>query len=158
MLQQNGKKTLAIRSLQLVVLCTTVFAFSERIGVDSFTIHLNNKLMLREYVTAEARVKNLHLTRADASDVLKIRYSHCGKTGIKKSVAIENGRKEIIKAWHFPDDASAVMDVNVKEILAALRMDSGDGNFALVYSSLEIPKGRTLAAIVVSDENKASLK
>jgi hypothetical protein len=154
---QQGKKTLAIRSLLLMVLCTTMFAFSERFGGDSFTIYLNDELLLREHVTAGATVKNLFLT-GDASDVLKIRYSHCGKTGINRSVAIQNGQKEIIKAWHFPDDGSPVMDIKVTEILAALPMNAVRPDFTLVYSSIEIPKGKALAAIGLSDENKASLK
>jgi hypothetical protein len=63
---QQRKKTLAIRSLVLVLLCTTLFAFSERIGVDSFTIYLNDELMLQEYVTPGAKVKDLLLTGIDA--------------------------------------------------------------------------------------------
>jgi hypothetical protein len=48
------------------------------------------------------------------------------------------------------------MDCKVKEILALGKTTKGKLN--LVYSSRELPEGRTLVAIETPDEVKASLK
>ena len=154
---QTVSKALAIRSLVLVALCATLFSFSEKIGADSFTIYLNDKLILQQYVGSKEGVKSLSLKTSDANDILKIQYSHCGKTGIKRNITIQDGHNKVLKTWQFSDNASAVMDFKVKEVLA-LPKNTGDQRLQLVYSSIEIPKGMVLAGIMVSDDNKASLK
>lgn len=158
MSKQQEKRPLAIRSLLLVVLCSALFAFSEGTGVDSFTIYLNEKLMLQQYATPEAKVKKLFLANGDANDVLRIHYNHCGKTGTKRSVALHDGEKEVIKTWHFADDSAPVMQVKLKEVLTALRTNAEERDITLVYSSVEIPKGKALVALVATGQKSASVK
>src|SRR3990170_4852244 len=101
---QPGIKPLAIRSLLLVAFCATLFSFSDKIGADSFTIYLNNKLMLQQYVTSEAGVKSITINVSDGNDVLKVHYSHCGQIGVKRSMSIQDGHKKVLKTWQFPDN------------------------------------------------------
>ena len=155
---QYGSKPFVIRSLLIVALCATLLSFSEKTGSDSFTIYLNEKLMLQEYATPEAKVKKLFLANAGANDVLRIHYNHCGKTGTKRSVALHDGEKEVIKTWHFADDSAPVMQVKLKEVLTALRTNAEERDITLVYSSVEIPKGKALVALVATGQKSASVK
>ena len=156
MLQKHFSKQLAMISLVLIVLSTALFSFSGSTGVESFTIHLNEKLMLREYVTPEAGVKTLNLSRGDAEGVLKVHYNHCGKTGIERSLWIQDRKKNRLKTWDFSDHASPVMDFKVKELLT-LSENIGNHGLYLVYTSREIPGGVVLASVVMSDRSEASL-
>jgi hypothetical protein len=154
MLQKSGIKQAAIRSLVLVAVCATMFSFSP--GGDSFTIYLNDKVMIRQYVTPEASARTLALNEINANDVLKVHYNHCGKTGIKRSMAVQDSRKKILKTWHFSDNTPALMELSIKEVVA-FRKDAGPQGLQLVYSSVEIPEGMVLASITMPDEGKASL-
>jgi hypothetical protein len=62
-----------------------------------------------------------------------------------------------LKTWEFPDSDFPGMGFKVKDLLAATK-NIPAGNLHLVYSSRELPKGKVLAAITISDESKASLK
>lgn len=157
MLQKSSIERAAIKSLGLVVLCATLFSFLPGPGGDSFTIYLNDKLMIREHVTPEASMKTLALNVSSANDVLKVHYNHCGKTGIKRSMAVRDGKKRVLKTWNFPDNTPPVMDLGVKELLV-FRKDAGHQGLQLVYSSREIPEGMVLAAVIISDESKARLE
>src|SRR5687767_5064066 len=110
---QNASKSLAIRSLALVALCATLFSFSAKIGGDSFTIYLNDKLMLQQYVTPDAGIKNFSLNIGNSDDILKIHYSHCGKVGSGRSISIQNDENKVLKTWNFSSNTSAVMTFKV---------------------------------------------
>jgi len=157
MLQLHGSKRSAIGSLVLVALCATLFSFSEKIGSDSFTIYLNDKLMIQQFITPETNVKSITLDVSDANDVLKIHYSHCGQIGVNRSISIQDRKEKVLKTWQFPDSNFPGIGFKVNELLAAAK-NIQDKDLRLVYSSRELPKGKVLAAIIVSDESKASLK
>lgn len=156
MKQQHGKGLLAIRSLVMIVLGTVLFSFSERVGGDHFSIHLNERLLLKVFVFEEKGVKNIALTSADPNDVLRVRYSHCGKTGVKRALAIQDSHKRTLKRWSFAGNASPEMMVSMKEILSVAKKSRVE-NLQLVYSAVEIPEGMTLASFSASDNVKASL-
>src|SRR5262245_14355036 len=92
-----------IRSLVLVAFGATMFSFSANPGGDSFTISLNNKTLIEQFVHRDKSVKNLSLNEASGDDVLKIHYSHCGKTGTTRAISLEAGHK-VLKSWSFIDD------------------------------------------------------
>jgi len=152
---KTGSKPLAIRSLVLVALCATLFSFSGETGMDNFTIYLNNKLLLKEYVLPEASLKSISLPMNASRDVLKVHYDHCGKIGMKRSLSVQNGQKKVLRTWEFPDDASAVMEL---EVAGLLEFTGNNQGLVLVYASREIPRGRALVAFRVSDDGKAHLK
>ncbi|MEX2235113.1 MAG: hypothetical protein WD824_23320 [Cyclobacteriaceae bacterium] len=152
---QNASKPLAIRSLALVAVCATLISFSAKIGGDSFTIYLNDKLMLQQDVTPDAGVRNFSLNVNNGDDVLKIHYSHCGKVGSGRSISIKNDDNKVLKTWNFSSNTSAVMTFKVRDIPAAA--NAGNQKLFLVYSSKELPEGKLLASVLVSNGNKASL-
>ena len=156
MLQHHFSKASAIRSLVLAALCAGLFSFAAKTGGDRFTIYLNNKLVLQQHVTPETDVKSFSLNTRDGNDVLKIHYSHCGKTGIQRSMVIQDAQNKVLKSWQFSDNADPVMQLKVKDLPAVSQNTAAQG-LHLVYSSREIPKGKVLATILLQDENKVSL-
>jgi hypothetical protein len=160
MLQKTHCKPLAVRSLVLTALCAMLFSFSVNPGADSFTIYLDNTLMLEQYVTRNAVTKTLPLNESSGGETLKIYYSHCGKTGKDREISIRDGQNKALKTWHFPDaaeGASAGMNCRLKEVLA-LQKTGKNMILSLVYSSKELPDGRLLANIATGNNDKASLK
>jgi hypothetical protein len=156
---QRNRRPLAIRSLVLVALCAILFSFTEKLGGDSYTIYLNDRLLLKEYVHDIKNVKSISLSESSANDVLKINYSHCGKIGVARNISIKDAQNKILKTWTFQDvegNALPTMSFKVKEIVA-LQKNKGT-KLNLVYSSKELPGGRLLAAIEIPDDTKASLK
>ena len=156
---QKPKSSLAIGSLMLIALSAVLFAFSSLPGGDSFSLSLNKKVLFQQYVHADKSIKTVSLTEAMGNDVLTVRYSHCGVNGKDRSVTIRDASDKVLKQWHFADIAEKSegdMECKVKEILAFGKTTKG--KLSLVYSSRELPQGRTLAAIETPDEVKASLK
>jgi hypothetical protein len=154
-----NRKVVVMRSLMLVAFCAALFSFSEKKGGDSFTIHLNNKLLLQQFVLREEGVKTLALNESAANETLSIAYSHCGKVGSDRSISARDLRDKILKEWHFVDvkeGVASAMTCRVKDILALQKSAFGN-KVNLVYSSKELPQGRTLATLIASDA-KASLK
>jgi hypothetical protein len=154
------RRPLAIRSLMLVALSTVLFSFSEKIGGDSFSVYLNDKLLLQQYVSRDVTVKSVSLNETATGDVLKIYYSECGKIGRERNISLKDGKDNVLKSWHFPDAAEGAsnppMICKVKDIMT-LQKSNGNSIVKLVYSSRELPEGRILAAIP-SGDTKASLK
>ena len=157
MLQQDGSKRLAIRSLLLVVVCVALFSFSERTGGDTFAIYLNNKLLLKERVLPEATVKSLILNAGDADGTLNVQYSHCGQIGIERSLSIKDNHNKVLRTWDFRDSTSPVMEFAVKGLFAFAK-NSTDQRLQLVYTSKELREGKLLAYITVPTSTRASIK
>lgn len=139
----------------MVAVCAALFSFSDKLGTDSFTIYLNDRLILSEYVRPETAVKSFSLNVNSTADVLKIHYDHCGRIGSGRSVSIQNDQHEVLKTWNFPDSDSRFMSLKVSEIPVATR--AGAQKLYLLYSSREIPKGKLLASVIASHGDKASL-
>lgn len=151
---------MAIRSLVLTALCATLFAFSVNPGTDSFSVYLDNTLLLEQYVSRNAVTKTIPLNENSGGEMLKVYYSHCGKVGTSRGISIRDEQNKTLKTWSFPDSevgASSGMNCRVKEILA-LQKTSKNAVLNLVYASKELPDGRLLARIATGNNDKASLK
>ena len=152
MFNQQVKKPLAIRSLMLLSLAAALFAFSE-VGGDSYTIYLGDKLMMKEHVMANRPIRNIEVKGENVEDVLRVYYSHCGKTGVERSVTVNDRNKKVLKTWSFSDNDD--MEVNLRDVVSA----AGNSNtLQLVYTSRELPGGKVLAGISLHGSVKASLK
>lgn len=152
MLNQHVKKPSAIRSLMLLSLAAALFAFSE-VGGDSYTIYLGDKLMMKEHVMGNRPIRNIAIKGENVEDVLRVYYSHCGKTGVERSVSVNDRDKKVLKTWSFSDDVE--MEVNLRDVVSA----AGNANtLQLVYTSREIPGGKVLAGISLPGIVKTSLK
>lgn len=153
-----NSKLFTTTSVILAVLSLMLFSFSNKIGGESFTIYLNDQLMIEQFVTRDATVKTLSLSENAGNDKLKVNYNHCGKIGKGRSITIKDAQNTELKTWQFPDvaEGKALMACHVKDILA-LQKNNKTGGLKLFYTSKEIPDGKLLAAITVSDNAKAGL-
>jgi hypothetical protein len=150
-------KSLAIRSLVCVAMCATLFSFSAETGRDSFKVYLGDKLVLEEFVFAEANVKSFTLDQRVYNDNVNVTYSHCGRIGQARNLHIKDLQGKVLKEWHFSDVTEGVtpsMTFKAKEVLD-LRKNGNRLN--LVYSSKEIPNGQLLAVVVLETDRKVSL-
>lgn len=147
---------IAAKTLALLALCATLFSFSSYRGGDSFSIYLNNKLVFEQHVSMKEGVKSFELGKANYNDQLSIFYSHCGKPGQGRSIAIKDENNKTLKEWKFGDGTSSKSSMNCKvgDILDLQK--NKEGKLQLYYSSKELPKGHLLAAIVVGEKGKTA--
>ncbi|WP_315820397.1 hypothetical protein [Paraflavitalea speifideaquila] len=154
----NNSNRLIGKTLALLAVCATLFSFSSYRGGDSFSIFLNDKLVFEQHVAMKGGVKSFELGKANVNDELSIYYSHCGKPGKGRSIAIKDENNRTLKEWQFGDGSStkSSMRCKVGDILALQK--NQQGKLQLYYSSKELPEGHILAAIVVGDKGKTSSK
>lgn len=146
------KRTTFIRLCTLMALCFTVFSFTTKLGLDSYEIYLNNKLILKQSVNQPLNLRILQLSQANSGDQLRISYKHCTLpgAGTDRSIAVKDEKGNILKKWTFAnatgDDVSMV--IPVKELLQ-LENNNADHNLSIHYAARELPKGQTLAFLHV---------
>ena len=144
MQHSNFKQTLA-KAFTFAAL--SLFTFNAKAGGDSYEIYLNNKLILKQYVTEPLNLKSLQLDKANSNDRLVIFYSHCGQTGKGRSIAIKDEKGKILKEWKFANSTgSKSMIIPVKEILQ-LEKNNTNGRLRLYYAAQQMPKGLMLTAL-----------
>jgi hypothetical protein len=136
----------------LMALSVTLFSFKTGKGGDSFTIHLNNKLVLQQHLYGDKTVKSLTLQASNSNDELRISFSHCGKVGKSRMLTIKDQNNKLLKQWRF-EDTNGSMTCKVKDILG---LEKGNTTLQLFYSSAEMPKGHVLVSIVA--ENRSTVK
>lgn len=142
-----------VKRLAWVALCATLFSFSD-MGGDSYTIFLNKKQVVQEYVTQKASVPNLLLDQAVNNEELEVYYSHCGQIGKARNIAIRDEQHKLLKEWRFDDatgDDHKAMTVKTKDIITLHQ--KGSHKLKLVYSSSELPAGKLLAYVLFRDAN-----
>lgn len=144
------------KMLALLAVCATLFSFAAYRGGDTFSIHLNNKLVFEQHVAMKEGVKSFELGKANYNDQLSIFYSHCGKPGKGRSIAIKDANNKTLKEWHFGDasNVKSSMTCKVGDILDLQK--NKEGRLQLYYSSKELPQGHLLAAIVVGEKGKTA--
>ena len=141
-------KTLFKTSL-IAVLCAVLFSFSSAPGGDHYRVYLDDKLVLEQFVHLQKAMPSVSLDASAKKSVVSITYSHCGQTGTARKVSIRDARNKIVKEWQYldaPAGSTSPMTFTVKDI-AALKAGQ---NLNLFYSSREIPEGKQLASIVLT--------
>jgi len=109
----------------LVVLLSSIFcfsAFTAKAGLDSYSIYLNNKLLVKQYVNEPLSLDNLGLTASNINDRLVIHYSQCNapnNLGKSRSILVKDAKGNTVKKWNFADvkDGNTGMVIPVKELL-----------------------------------------
>ncbi len=160
-MKTNNLKLTAIALVlcAFAMLISSFDSFDNRPGGDSFTIYLNDKLVVEQYVHMKEKTKTISLTGAADNDVLRIHYSHCGKMGVARVLAVKDSQNKIVKIWKFQDSSDAnagAMKVTVGDI-NKISKTSGNKSLSLVYSSEQLRDGITLATLS-SNDVRASLK
>ncbi len=137
-----------------IALCAFLFSFST-IGGESYTIHLNEKLIAEYFVTSKATVPSLSLDRSAANDQLSIYYNECGKIGKERRLTIKDEKDNVLKEWRFSNTNGEHTPMTCKGNDILNLKQKGSNKLKLVYSSRAVLKGRLLAIIVLTDELKA---
>ena len=150
----NSRST--VKSL-LVLLCVGLLSLSFKRGGDSFEIWLNGKMMLQQFVHVSSAVQTLHLNAASANDKLDIYYRHCGQVGTNRYITIKDENDHALKVWKFADSKeNPAMTIKLKDISGLKK--SKDSKLSIFYSSNELPKGKILATLAVSNETSVAMK
>lgn len=153
-------KRSGIKVMMAVFVSALLSSFDAPPGGDSYTIYLNDKLLVRQFVHLKEKTKTISLQEASANDVLKVHYSHCGKMGVARNLAIKDHQNRLVKAWKFEDSSdgdTGAMAVNASEV-AKIQRSAGSKAMSLVYSSEQLPEGIVLASISNGGDVKASIK
>ncbi len=147
-------KQTIMKGLVWIVFCTTLFSFS-KIGGDSYTIHLNEKKLVENYVHSKAATPSVSLAQANSSDQLFVYYNECGKIGKERKLSIRDDKDNLLREWQFTNASGehTPMICKAKEILALKK--NGNSKLRLFYSSREVSKEQLLATIEVTDNLKA---
>jgi hypothetical protein len=136
----------------LMTFSLILFSFTVPFGGDNFTIKLNDKLVLQQYLHLDKTIKTLSLEGASSNDELKISFSHCGEVGKARVLTIKDENDKILKQWRF-ENSNETMTCKVKEILS---LGKGHSAIKLCYSSSELPKGQVLASIKTEKVNNST--
>ncbi|MGK6352190.1 hypothetical protein [Parapedobacter sp. DT-150] len=140
----------SLKVFALVAVCFIAFGFTSIVGLDSYSIYLNNKLILKQYVNQPLNLRKLQLHKANEQDQLRIFYTHCNQegAGTGRSIAIKDQRGNILKKWDFADTKGTDegMVISVKA-LTQLEKDHADRTLSLHYAADELPNGELLAAL-----------
>lgn len=155
---QRMNEALVIRSLLLVTMSALLFSFSRPLGMESFKVYLNDKLLFEQYMKSDRAVQSLSLDKASDQDILTVYYDHCGRIGNQRTLTLTDG-SAVIKRWSFPDAQTiptSGMNCPVKDIKA---LQKPGRTFNLVYASKDITEGVVLATVTPSGTDiKASRK
>lgn len=137
-----------IKIFALITLCFTAFSFPTKVGLDSYEIYLNNRLILKQSVNQPLSLRVLALNKAGADDELRITYRHCtlNGAGTNRSIVVKDEKGNTLKKWAFADASGAdwSMAIPVKALLQLEKSNAGS-DLSLHYTARELPKGETLA-------------
>ena len=145
-------KEAMIKMFALITLSFTVFSFTTKLGLDSYEIYLNNKLILKQSVNQPLSLRILQLSKANDNDQLRINYKHCTLegAGTDRTIVLKDEKGNTLKKWAFTNASGSdlSMVIPVKELLQ-LEKNNADHELSLQYTARELPKGETLAFLRV---------
>lgn len=138
-----------------ITLVLALSSFTVRVGGESYTIHLNNKLVAEHYLTSKAVIPSVALSKAEGNGELSIYYNECGKIGKERKLTIKDDGGKVLKAWSFVNASGehTPMVCKVKDILAVTQKE--DNSVRLYYTSKEVTSERFLATLVLTNVDTA---
>lgn len=149
----------SLRSAVVAILLVALCSFN-KFGGDSYSIHLNEKLLLQHYVHSDKEAKPIVLSNADTDDQLSIRYSHCGKIGSDRVVTLRDSKDQVLKTIQYQDasgERALSMTVKIDDLISASKAIGGK-SVRIHYASKELEKGLTLTTVEFGNSLKASLR
>lgn len=140
----------------LLLIATFVVSFVSPAGGEGYEIYIDNKLVLQQFGQQAKQVKNLQLNSAQIKSELKVKFYHCGMAGKSRTLELKSPDQKVLRQWQFANEEGKnfAISVPVKEI-AELQEKSGAGTLHLFYASKEVPQGRFLAGIIITDNASA---
>ncbi|KAA5549169.1 hypothetical protein [Adhaeribacter rhizoryzae] len=140
-----------IKIFTLIIFCFIAFSFTTRFGLDSYSIYLNDKLILKQSVNQPLNLRVLPLSTAKETDQLRITYNHCtikNGAGTSRSISLQDEKGNILKKWEFADATSSDLSMNIAvQELLKLEKAHAKQALSLVYTSRELPKGEMLSML-----------
>jgi len=142
-----------MKQIICIVLGASLLAFTSIRGGESYTIHLNNKLLVEHYLTSKAATPTFSLEQASENDQLSVYYNECGKIGKERKLSIQDVQGNVLKTWSFANALGEhiPMICKVKDIIALKKNDRSI--LRLYYSSTEVSAGRLLANVVANQSS-----
>lgn len=149
-------KYFLLRLLQPIVsitLLSALFSYSSFAGGDHYEIYLNKKLVSKQLVTQNIAALTMQLDKSNYNDEITIYYSHCGVTGKERSIVLKDKNGKVLKEWKFNDGKNIVaMTIPAKDIID---LKTKGRDLMLFYAAKELPKGRMLTSLNLSNKNTA---
>jgi len=141
LLTKAAVKPLVLAAIGLITLMNVAKA-----GGDSYTIYLNGKQMMKQYVTQPLSLASLPVNDLKATDVLVVYYSHCGTIGKDRSISVKDEHGTVLRQWKFADVAGKDngMQIPVKELQ---ELQKKNAHISLYYASQQLPAGRMLTGL-----------
>ena len=144
-----------VKALLLGLCGVLAMSFSFAPGGDCFEIFLNNKQVVKQCLYGDKEIHTISLQQVNSNDELKVFYSHCGKVGMGRTLAITDSKNNILRKWTFSDGTatSKFVTVKVKELM---QLKSKNTTLQLVYSAKQLPEGMVIAKINTASASFAS--
>ena len=132
-------------------MCAVLLSFSF-VGGESYTIHLNSKLLVDQHIHSKSTVPSLSLANASSSDQISVYFNECGRIGVGRKLTLKDEKETLLKEWRFKnsDEERNSMTCSVKDIQSFKQK----GRVKLYYDS-EKSTGKLLAIINLNDDVKA---
>ncbi len=146
-------KSIISKTFGLLALAAMLFSFTTRFGGEGFEISINGKPVLKQYNKEMNEIKTLQVNELSPTDLLTIKYYHCGKVAKNRVVTIKDGQGKPLKEFRFKDAADQMgeMSCGIKELIGLKK--SGIQTLQLYYASSELPDGRLLASVSFTGGN-----
>ena len=135
--------------LLLLFLGLSTTAFSPKLGLDSYEIYLNDKLILKQYVNQPLNLRTLQLDKASPEDLLWVKYNHCtikNGSGSDRIIVLKDDKGHELKEWQFANNGAEnkPMKVSVAE-LRQLEKEHANHQISMYYKSKELGDAELLA-------------
>jgi hypothetical protein len=139
-------KLRALITLSAVAISVALFSFVPVPGGEGFEVYKNNKLILEQFGNDMKNVKTLQLDDIQSTDLLTIKYFHCGEVGKNRHIIIRNTGNSELKNWQFTNTSlqDKGMSFHPAEII---RNGKNVNKVSVFYTSTEIPKEKLLVML-----------
>jgi hypothetical protein len=156
-MQHTKLKAIARAITILVITLGTLTAQAG--GADSYEIYLNNKLLLKQFVTQPLTLNSLQLNKSNLNDKLVIYYSHCGVIGTGRKITIRDEKGNTIREWKFANvsGSNTGMTIAVKDLLQ-MEKQYAKNQLNIFYTAEQLPQGRMLTGVRFTDKGTTSIR
>lgn len=148
------QKSSTVSVVVLPFLTIILSSFSAVPGGDSFTIYVNNKLVIEEHLYGRKETVRLVINQ-ESDEQVSVEFNNCGKINTARKLIIKDGENKIVKKWDFADspDLKNQMSFKASEVSA---LSEKTRNLNLYYASNEVADGQLLASINLTNKTARS--
>jgi hypothetical protein len=134
----------------LAVATVALCSFDLVPGAASYEVYLNNKSVIKEYLSGQKEAPTIPLNTSTAKDELSVTFNNCGKIDTGRKISLKDEQDKTLKEWSFSDspDIKNKMVIRVSEITGFRQKHS---TAKLVYSSREFSTDAHLITLQLSN-------